>query len=128
MRDRHRRAGRPDPRGRCRACRPRPARGDELRWSGHWNGSQEPLLHRLGQGRRVRASGKRCIWPGCGRTFGIQIDHTTDWQNHGVTDPDNADPLCTWHNPFKNNGYRITRDDAGQWHTFRPDGTEMRPI
>ena len=72
--------------------------------------------------------GRRCRWPGCGRNFGIQIDHATDWQNHGLTDTCNADPLCTWHNPFKNNGYRITRDDTGRWHTYRPDGTEMRPI
>ena len=29
--------------------------------------------------------------------------------------------------PFKNHGYRITRDDAGTWHTYRPDGTEIAP-
>lgn len=71
--------------------------------------------------------GRRCIWPGCGRTLGIQIDHTTDWQHHGKTCTANGAPLCNWHNPFKNHGYRITRDDTGRWHTHRPDGTEIRP-
>ena len=69
--------------------------------------------------------GRRCIWPGCGRTLGIQIDHTTDFQHDGHTCTANADPLCNWHNPFKNHGYRITRDDTGAWHTHRPDGTEI---
>jgi hypothetical protein len=57
--------------------------------------------------------------------LGIQIDHTTDYQHDGHTCAANGDPLCNWHNPFKNHGYRITRDDAGCWHTYRPDGTEI---
>ena len=69
--------------------------------------------------------GRRCIWPGCGRTLGIQIDHATDFHDLGATCVANGDPLCNWHNPFKNRGYRITRDDTGRWHTYRPDGTEI---
>jgi hypothetical protein len=76
----------------------------------------------------ILQGGKRCIWPGCGRTLGIQVDHTADWQHLGVTAPHNSDILCNTHNPFKNNGYRITRDERGYWHTHRPDGTEFHPI
>ena len=71
--------------------------------------------------------GRRCIWPGCGRTLGIHIDHATDFKDLGATCAANGDPLCNWHNPFKNHGYHITRDDTGHWHTHRPDGTEITP-
>ena len=72
--------------------------------------------------------GRRCLWPGCGRTHRIQIDHTTEWQDLGVTAPWNSGPLCPWHNPFKSTGYHVRRDENGRWHTYRPDGTEIRPI
>lgn len=69
--------------------------------------------------------GRRCLWPGCGRDHRTHIDHSTDWQFHGVTDPVNAGPLCPTHNRFKNHGYHVTRDEHGRWHTHRPDGTEI---
>jgi hypothetical protein len=70
--------------------------------------------------------GRRCIWPSCGRTLGIHIDHATNFADLGDTCAANGDPLCNWHNPFKNRGYRITRDDTGRWHTYRPDDTEIK--
>jgi len=72
--------------------------------------------------------GRRCIWPGCGHDFRTQIDHSTDWQHHGVTAPCNGGPLCAFHNRFKNFGYHVHRDSNGHWHTHRPDGTEIHPI
>jgi hypothetical protein len=69
--------------------------------------------------------GHRCLWPGCGRDFRTQIDHSTDWHQHGLTDPRNAGPLCPHHNRFKTRGYHIARDSFGCWHTYRPDGTEI---
>jgi len=72
--------------------------------------------------------GRRCIWPGCGRDYRTEIDHSTDWQHEGVTAPGNGGPLCRWHNQFKNHGYHVIRDEIGHWHTYRPDWSEIRPI
>jgi hypothetical protein len=33
--------------------------------------------------------------------------------------------MCGRHNHFKQRGYRTWRDPTGQWHTYRPDGTEI---
>jgi hypothetical protein len=68
--------------------------------------------------------GGRCIWPGCGLTH-CQIDHTTEWADHGVTDIANSGPGCGRHNRFKSRGYRARRDQHGHWHLYRPDGTEI---
>lgn len=68
--------------------------------------------------------GGRCLWPGCGR-LRTQIDHATEWHDHGPTDAANGALLCARHNRFKTRGYRTWRDDAGYWHTARPDGTEI---
>jgi hypothetical protein len=67
----------------------------------------------------------RCLWPGCGLHH-CQLDHTTGWTDGGVTHPANAGPLCARHNRFKSRGYRCWRDPTGVWHTYRPDGTEIR--
>lgn len=72
--------------------------------------------------------GRRCIWPGCGHDHRTQIDHSTDWQHHGITAPSNGGPLCPNHNQFKNHGYHVRRDTNSHWHTYRPDWTEITPI
>lgn len=85
-------------------------------------------LQRLFTGSaRVAAllQGRRCLWPGCGRRR-CQVDHTVDWSRQGPTDPRNAGLACPRHNRFKTRGFRVRRDDKGRWHTFRPDGTEIR--
>jgi len=81
----------------------------------------------------VRASGRRCLWPGCDIPAGrCQIDHSRPWtatggQPAGTTRPDNGGLLCAHHNRFKNRGYSTVRDSEGRWHTFRPDGSELAP-
>lgn len=68
----------------------------------------------------------RCIWPGCATPAGrCDADHTHDWQHGGVTAPTNGAPMCPRHDRRKNGGYRVRRDADGQWHTYRPDGTEI---
>ena len=74
----------------------------------------------------VRLQASRCTWPGCCVTAGhCNADHTTDWQHGGTTRPTNGGPLCPKHDRAKNDGYRVHRDNTGQWHTYRPDGTEI---
>lgn len=67
-----------------------------------------------------------CMWPGCDLRSGrCQADHTIPWAGNGPTRPDNGSPACGRHNRWKQLGYRTWRDPDGQWHTYRPDGTEI---
>ena len=74
----------------------------------------------------VLLSERHCVWPGCSvPSSRCQVDHLTEWRHDGTTDVANAVPLCGRHNRFKSHGYRLQRDDGGQWRTFRPDGTQL---
>jgi len=42
-----------------------------------------------------------------------------------MTNPANGGPACGFHNRWKQTGYRVHRDPHGNWHTYRPDGTEI---
>jgi hypothetical protein len=76
----------------------------------------------------VQLTASRCVWPGCSVIVGrCQIDHIIDWQRQGSTNTGNGAVLCGKHNRDKNQGYRITRDQHGHWHTYRPDGSEIAP-
>ena len=70
----------------------------------------------------------RCTHPGCRVRAGrCQIDHLTEWHEHGETSPDNGNVGCGRHNRLKHrHRLRVERDRLGHWHTYRPDGTELR--
>jgi hypothetical protein len=76
----------------------------------------------------VLALSPRCTHPGCRVRAGrCQIDHLTEWHQGGETCPDNGGVGCGRHNRLKHrNRYTVTRDPLGNWHTHRPDGTELR--
>jgi hypothetical protein len=68
----------------------------------------------------------RCTHPGCRvRLKRTQTDHTVDFARGGRTDPSNGNPRCLRHNLTKNRGFTVWRDRSGDWHTYRPDGTEV---
>jgi hypothetical protein len=74
----------------------------------------------------VRSLSTRCTYPGCRvPTRRTQVDHTVDYARGGPTDPGNGNVRCDRHNLIKNRGYTVQRDALGDWHTFRPDGTEI---
>ena len=74
----------------------------------------------------VRSLSTRCTHPGCRvRTNRTHTDHTVDYARGGTTDPTNGNPRCRRHNVLKNQGYTVYRDPLGEWHTYRPDGTEI---
>lgn len=76
--------------------------------------------------RAVMLQASRCIYPGCRAPLGnCQADHLQAWADDGQTRPQNGGPVCGRHNRFKSRGYRIWRDPGGQWHTYRPDGSEI---
>jgi hypothetical protein len=93
----------------------------------------------LGRRKRLFTGGARdavfladrwCIWPGCDLRSGrCQTDHTQPWAtSNGPTSPNNGGPACARHNRWKQHGYRTQRDPTGNWHTYRPDGTEIGPL
>ncbi len=43
----------------------------------------------------------------------------------GSTNPGNGAPLCGRHNRTKEQGYRNVRDQLGDLHVYRPDGSEI---
>ena len=69
----------------------------------------------------------RCTHPGCRvAATHSEADHLTPWSQLGETEPANGGPRCRKHNRFRNVGYASHRDRYGGWHTYRPDGTEIR--
>lgn len=75
----------------------------------------------------VMLGATHCVWPGCMVPLrNCQADHLKAWAEAGTTSADNGAPLCGRHNRHKIHGYEVWRDATGQWHTRRPDGTEIR--
>ncbi|MBI5087537.1 MAG: HNH endonuclease [Actinobacteria bacterium] len=70
----------------------------------------------------------RCVFAGCDQPLNrLQTDHTLDHQHGGPTATHNASLLCGHHNRTKNRGFTVWRDPTGTWHTYKPDGTELKP-
>jgi hypothetical protein len=75
----------------------------------------------------VMSLSTRCTHPGCRvRARRSHADHTVEHSRGGPTVPANGGPRCLRHNLIKNQGYTVHRDARGRWHTYRPDGTEIR--
>lgn len=70
----------------------------------------------------------RCTAPGCRvPTTRSEVDHRVEYSKGGATDPDNGGPGCKRHNLLRHNRqFTVTRDRLGNWHTYRPDGTEIQ--
>jgi hypothetical protein len=88
----------------------------------------------LGRARRftggarlaVQLSEQHCPWPGCSvPTSRCEIDHSVDHADGGRTNPGNGGPFCGKHNRHKQKGFAVWRDPTGEWHVYRPDGTEI---
>lgn len=76
----------------------------------------------------VRLSSTHCYWPGCNVPVSrCQSDHLTAYNGpqQGSTNPGNGGPACGKHNRAKEHGFTPWRDQAGNWHVQRPDGTEL---
>ncbi len=93
----------------------------------------------MGRSRRVFTGAARdaarlltvtCEHPGCDMPAAwCQVDHSTEWHEHGGTDQDNAATLCRYHNAEKHRRRRRTRRAPnGRLFTFRPDGTIMLQV
>ncbi len=75
----------------------------------------------------TKLQSSHCIWKGCRVPVDrCQVDHTRAHRAGGKTNPGNGAPMCGRHNRLKEHGYRVWRDPTGEWHLYRPDGTEVR--
>ncbi len=75
----------------------------------------------------IQLTNTTCVWPGCEVPVSqCESDHIDGWAalTRGPTNPTNGAPLCGKHNRWKEQGFRVVRDDNGRWHIHRPDGTE----
>ena len=76
----------------------------------------------------VQLTDGRCTWPGCPMpAHRSHVDHSIEYSRDGPTRPDNGATMCLRHNLHKTRGYTTHRDQHGQWHIHRPDGTEIAP-
>ena len=77
----------------------------------------------------ARALATRCEHPGCTLpTAWCQIDHLTEWEDHGPTDQNNAAIMCGHHNRHKHRSKLTARRDRhGHIQLQRRDGTWITP-
>lgn len=86
----------------------------------------EARLFRGNARHAVKLHSTECIWPGCHvPSSHCETDHVVDYAKEPRTCPDSGAPLCGRHNRWKQKGFRIWRDPAGYFHTYRPDGSEI---
>ncbi|WP_448623815.1 DUF222 domain-containing protein [Geodermatophilus sp. URMC 64] len=79
--------------------------------------------------RAVEARDGHCVFAGCDAPhYWCEVHHVIHWLFGGETDLENAGLLCERHHTQVHHGFRIERDTAGRWHTYRPDGTEIHVI
>ena len=96
----------------------------------------EPLdlgrTHRLvtaGLRKAVIARDKACVFAGCGAPhWWAEVHHLIHWTQGGETSLANSGLLCERHHTQVHHGFTVERDQAGGWHTYRPDGTEILTI
>ena len=57
-----------------------------------------------------------------------EVHHLVHWAQGGETSLANSGLLCERHHTQVHHGFRIVRDTAGRWHTYRPDDTEILTV
>jgi Domain of unknown function (DUF222) len=68
-----------------------------------------------------------CVFAGCGAPHHwCDVHHLLEWIFGGETSLENSGLLCERHHTKVHHGFHIERDAGGRWHTYRPDGTEIR--
>jgi hypothetical protein len=79
--------------------------------------------------KAVEHRDRQCVFAGCDApTHWCEVHHVLAWLLGGATSLDNSALLCERHHTQVHHGFRIQRDTAGRWHTYRPDGTEILVI
>ncbi|MGD0594416.1 MAG: HNH endonuclease signature motif containing protein [Acidimicrobiales bacterium] len=89
--------------------------GIDVRTVGHYGRSIPAHLKTALQFRD-----RRCVVPGCGRTFGLEYDHIVEFAKGGPTTLENLCRLCAPHHAMKTHkSYRIS-GGPGHWRWTAP--------
>jgi hypothetical protein len=76
--------------------------------------------------KAVEARDGHCVFAGCDApSWWCEVHHVLEWLFGGETSLENSGLLCERHHTQVHHGFRVDRDEAGRWHTYRPDGTEI---
>ena len=76
--------------------------------------------------RAVEQRDHHCVFTGCyAPTWWCDVHHLLEWINGGETSLENSGLLCERHHTKVHHGYRINEIPTADWHTYRPDGTEI---
>jgi hypothetical protein len=79
--------------------------------------------------KAVELRDEHCVFAGCGApAHWCEVHHVIHWLFGGPTSLENSALLCERHHTKIHHGFSIQRDTGGRWHTYRPDGTEIRTI
>ena len=79
--------------------------------------------------KAVIARDQTCVFAGCGApAYWCEVHHVVHWLFGGDTSLENSALLCERHHTKMHHGFTIERYTAGRWHTYRPDGTEIRTV
>ena len=79
--------------------------------------------------KAVIARDKTCVFAGCDAPhWWAEVHHLIHWTQGGETSLANSGLLCERHHTQVHHGFTVRRDDAGRWHTYRPDGTEILTV
>ena len=74
----------------------------------------------------VELRDEHCVFAGCDApTHWCEVHHVIHWLFGGTTNLENSALLCERHHTQVHHEFRVERDHAGRWHTYRPDGTEI---
>lgn len=80
--------------------------------------------------RAVELRDGHCVFAGCDAPpEWCDVHHVVHWAHGGPTSCDNGALLCERHHTAcHEGGFSVSRDPGtSTWHTWRPDGTEVRP-
>ena len=76
--------------------------------------------------KAVEARDQHCVFAGCDAPpWWSEVHHLVSWALGGETSLANSALACEVHHTKLHHGFRIERDPAGRWHTYRPDGSEI---
>jgi hypothetical protein len=76
--------------------------------------------------KAVEARDGHCVFAGCDApSWWCEVHHVLEWLFGGETSLENSGLLCERHHTQVHHGFTVDRDEAGRWHTYRPDGTEI---
>src|SRR3954453_24030001 len=79
--------------------------------------------------KAVIARDRTCVFTGCDAPhWWAEVHHLVHWAQGGETSLANSGLLCERHHTQVHHGFRVERNTAGRWHTYRRDATEIHTV